>query len=113
MTLINKIATGLGAVTLAALSLTGCVEDYTNTTRTRSKIETTQQSKQEEVKDYFAEIPMHHAPLSTASVAMTSGDFNRDGNLDVVLSNLDDNGTMLYFFEGDGKGNFKLRQYSK
>ena len=109
MALINKIATGLGAVTLATLSLIGCGKDYyTNTTRTRN----TPQPKSE-TKDYFAEIPMHHAPLSTASVAMTSGDFNRDGNLDVVLINLDDNGTMLYFFEGDGKGNFKLRQYSK
>lgn len=49
-------------------------------------------------------------------VTMTSGDFNNDGNPDLIIgigSWKDGNyAERLHFYEGDGKGNFKLRQYT-
>lgn len=106
MSLRQKIVPILGAVTLSALSalsLAGC------NTKEEKEIMRIEASKP---KDYFYQIPSHHN-LSTASIAITSGDFDKDGDLDIVSANLDDNGTRLYFFEGDGKGNFKLKTYSK
>jgi len=103
----RRITSLLGAVTLSAfgalnaLSLNGC---YTEKEKEMIKAEALKP------KSYFSEIPMHHG-LSTASVAITSGDFDKDGDLDIVVAGLDNNGTRLYFFENDGNGIFRLNRY--
>ena len=95
MTIINKIATGLGVIALAGLSLVGCEKAESSSERI------------EKSKDYFAEI---NAVDSRGGVGIVSGDFNEDKHLDIIY------GTSmgrLYFFEGDGKGNFKIKKYSE
>lgn len=61
--------------------------------------------------NYFGEIPMKDG------IAMTSADFDGDGDVDLIVgtnySMGSDNDARLYFFENDGKGNFKLREYEK
>lgn len=55
--------------------------------------------------EYFAEIPM----LSESGMALTSGDFDGDGDLDIIAgaktSSLPGK-AKLYLFKNDGKGNF-------
>src|SRR3989344_6688639 len=66
---------------------------------------------QDKLKDvmpdyYFASVPM----ISTSGMALTTGDFNEDGHLDLIVGakvgNLSDR-AKLYLFLGDGKGNFR------
>ncbi len=109
----------LGAVALSALSalsLAGCYEakdgQHYLSEKSRKEADAEYVKKANTPKSYFSEIPLHHN-LSTASVAITSGDFDKDGDLDIVVANLDDKGTRLYFFEGNGHGGFKLRDNSE
>ncbi len=65
--------------------------------------------------DYFAEIGMSYAESSPSAIA---GDFDGDGDLDYIIVQKDgsmgDNyKTRSYFMENDGKGNFKLKTYTK
>ncbi len=64
--------------------------------------------------DYFAEIGMSYAESSPSAIA---GDFDGDGDLDYIIVQKDGMGdnynTKSYFMENDGKGNFKLRTYTK
>lgn len=60
---------------------------------------------------YFAAVPAS----STTGVSITSGDFDKDGNLDIIVSAIAPSGTIdsdarLYFFKGDGKGGFKFEK---
>jgi len=56
--------------------------------------------------DYFAVVPMSRS----SGMALTSGDFNNDGNLDFVVGSSDNwQEGILYFYQGDGKGNFTLK----
>ena len=105
----------LKAIALSSLVLSGCNNCIQQDAKEAEKIKEMNMKDLEkgpEMVDYFGSIDLYHK-LSTASVAITSGDFNNDENLDVVIANLDDNGTRLFFYEGDGKGNFKLRKYEK
>ena len=61
-----------------------------------------------EKKDYFASFKMD----TRSGMAITSGDFDKDGDLDLIVGALDywlDG--RLYFYENDGKGNFSKRMY--
>lgn len=87
----NLIAT-LG---LSALILTGCAK---STNESPKNLE-----KGPDMINYFARLPIDD------TIAMVSGDYNEDGHLDVIVG-FDDE---LRLYEGDGKGNFKLRQYEK
>jgi len=80
MDLRKKMAIGIGAVTLSALSLFGCVD-----------------SKEKR----------HEDCLDKLKVLVTSSDMDGDGDLDLTLSlQYNNNGSILYFFENDGEGNF-------
>ena len=102
MNLRNKIVTGIGVIIFSTLSLVGCGKDYTKGTKEAPK-------PKEEVRDYFAKVPMSYE----SGMGLNSGDFDGDGDLDLIVGARDDRGGKLYFFENDGKGNFKLRTYSK
>jgi len=110
MSLRQKIIPILGAVSLTALTLVGCGG---NKTETSYKVKETPKIE----KSYsFAELPM----VSDSGMAMVAGDFNKDGNLDLIVGVSDYTFTTgstgrakLYFLEGDGQGNFKLRIYTK
>ena len=60
---------------------------------------------------YFAEID-NVGIQSASDVSITSGDFDNDGDLDIVVSSFEsknagqDTAIRLYYFKGDGKGNF-------
>jgi len=99
---------GIGAL---ALSLTGCAGKIETNYQKNSKPKTEEvKQKVPEVRSYFAEIPTNNE----SGITMTTGDFDGDGNLDLIVGAYKANtGTArLYFFKGDGKGNFKLGTYS-
>lgn len=108
----RRITSLLGAVTLSALSLAGCYKGKdgqyypSENSKLKADAEFRKEAKQQEGS--FAEIPMWREGM-----AMTSGDFNRDGNLDFIVGVYKDWNARLYLFEGDGKGNFKLKTYPK
>ena len=59
-------------------------------------------------------------PMSYSSgMALTSGDFDGDGDLDLIVGAYDtetgnqSRGGRIYFFENDGHGNFHLKDYKK
>lgn len=61
-----------------------------------------------EKKDYFASVDMS----LHSGMAITSGDFDKDGDLDLIVGAHDTwTGGRLYFLENDGKGNFSKRMY--
>jgi len=116
MSLRQKIVPILGAVALSALNLAGCYEgkDGLHYLSESSKQKADIEVPKPERIDYFAEIPLK----SLSGMAMTSGDFDKDGDLDLIdliVGAYAPNAyyARLYFFEGDGKGNFKLKTYSK
>jgi hypothetical protein len=100
MSLKRKIIPILGAIALSTLSLTNCDKNEKDETYTKRE-------------SYFAQIPMAHSN----GIGMAVGDFDKDGDLDLIVGIVgaasSGNIANLYFFEGDGKGNFKLRTYSK
>jgi hypothetical protein len=60
--------------------------------------------------DYFAHFETHFH----SGMALTSGDFDSDGDLDVIVGAYNSNkeGGTLHFLENDGKGNFTARKSS-
>ncbi len=100
MRLINKIATGIGVVTLSALSLLGCKEKYIYEIINKFPNE----------NPYFVIVPM----TSRSGIAIIGGDFDEDGDIDFIVGTRINSfntsrARKLYFFENDGKGNFKVR----
>jgi hypothetical protein len=54
----------------------------------------------------------HAADEGGSGIALAAGDYNNDGNLDFVVgakpnNHFNNQGTCIYLFAGDGKGNFK------
>src|SRR4030042_1199330 len=88
------------AIGLSVLLFTGCEKD---------KVEL-RKPEQYEIADYFATFPM----AGESGMAMESGDFDKDGDLDLIVGAYKSdglNGTgKLYFFENDGRGNLKPRK---
>ncbi len=60
---------------------------------------------------YFATVPM----TSESGMALTSGDFDGDGDLDLIVgTSLDFSGKgNLYLYLNDGKGNFTPKELAK
>ena len=106
MGLRNKIVTGIGIVTLSALSLLGCGKGpgYPEQS-TPVETQSAKEEQVEEVKDYFAQVNMY----AESGMAISNGDF--DGDLDFIIGARAYEGR-LYFFENDGQGNFKLKPQS-
>jgi|SRR3989338_3397312 len=105
---INRFKTAiLGLSSLAlATGFAGCENNY--------QFQQAEQVPAEQVpkqitQDYFARI----AATSNSGVSSTSGDFNNDGNLDLVIGGVAGKGLgysgYFYLYEGDGKGNFTLK----
>ena len=60
--------------------------------------------KKELTTPHFAELPMY----SNSGMGMTSGDFDRDGDLDLIVGARGiRSGAKLYKFNNDGKGNLQ------
>ncbi len=103
MSLRNKLL-GIGFAGLTLLSV-GCTKSgYPGESKEPAK------ETPKEVIKYFAGLRMY----IESGMAMTSGDFDGDGDLDLIVGA--HNGKMigretgkLYFFENDGECNFKLR----
>jgi hypothetical protein len=90
MELYKKIVTGI--VILSTLSaLTGC----------SSKKKESQQTNNPKI-GYSATIPAWYE-----GIALTSGDFDGDGDLDVIAASTINNEGPLYLLKNDGNGNFK------
>lgn len=92
-----------------ALLLSGCA--FQNKYTKDLKIE--QLEKGPEMVDYFAETKVF---AGSGTLSTVVGDFNEDGHLDYIVTGtkVGDNGMVQSFlYLGDGKGNFKLKQYEK
>ncbi len=87
------------AVVLSTLLLAGCGKSTYETQKEKNL-----EKKAPEMVDYFDN------PAIDDTLAMTAGDFNNDGNLDLIVG-CEGWEDQLRYYEGDGKGNFKLRQY--
>lgn len=91
----------------------GCIQQDAKEVEEIRKMNIEQLEKGPEIVDYFGNVQM----FSGSGATMTTGDFNGDGNLDLIVgsnySSFAESDLRLYFFEGDGQGNFKLRQYEK
>ncbi len=75
--------------------------------------ETVKPTEKVKTVDYFAHLPINSW---NGAISMVSGDFNRDENLDLIVGIANDNNTQdvkLYLFEGDGKGNFTKKTYTR
>jgi hypothetical protein len=96
MKLIRNLAIG----GLAVLSLAGC----------ETKELTAEKVPKEVTTDYFVEIS---GTQRVRDFKVIAEDFNKDGNLDLVIGYVDAHSNYenprLYFIEGDGKGNFTLK----
>ena len=91
-TLTRSLAGSLTALALAG-NLVSCPE---SNPQYQAEVKPTQ-------TDYFAEVPRD---WGENGMALTSGDFDGDGDLDLIVSNYS---SKLYFYENDGKGNFTLK----
>ena len=94
MTLKQIIGSGILIAGLAGL--TGCYPDASVNTAPENE-------------KYFVELPSNYE----GGIALVAGDFDNDGDLDIVQSSTKQNGARLYFLENDGKGNFTIRNPGK
>lgn len=99
----------LKAVVFSTLLLSGCDSCKQKPVDTKN-LTINNLEKAPEMVDYFATI----SDVDWDSgISLVTGDFNNDGNLDLIIGTVYNSTTSMrtQFYEGDGKGNFKLRQY--
>ncbi len=89
----------LAGTSALALTLAGCPSNTNYSQKEKPK-------EEKVIPDYFAEVPMY----SQSGLTITTGDFDKDGNLDLIVGAQSNgpNVARLYFFKGDGKGHFSL-----
>ena len=105
MTLATNIFKGIAIVGLGALTLVGCSKQVDSAVYQGEPI-----PEEPTSTPYFAALPMY----SESGMAMTNGDFDGDGDLDLIVGahrrGLTGETGALYFFENDGRGNFSLKR---
>ena len=108
MNIRKNIAYGLALTTLVAgiTGFLGCKPKSQWQNQEPAK----QEQKEEKTASYFAKVPLS----SKGSLKTEVGDFNNDGNLDLIVIAEDSREweAKLYFFKGDGKGNFTQENYN-
>ena len=93
---LRKILTYAGVIGFGLGTLGGCNREEPN----QSALDN---------KDHFATFNMQYQ----SGMAITNGDFDGDGDLDIIVGACHSGPLYegrLYFFENDGKGNFKLKK---
>lgn len=98
---------GIITVALFAASMSGYYGGGTRTPKESRAVEAQAPAPERKEPAYFASIPTY----SRGSLFMVPGDFNNDGNPDVIVAATDpayyaEATARLYYFKGDGKGNF-------
>lgn len=104
MNLITNMFRGAAIVGLGALSLVGCSKQV-DSAAYQGEPQTVEEPTP---KSYFALVDMWH----DSGMTMTNGDFDGDGDLDLVVGAYKSKYGKLYFFENDGEGNFRLKPQS-
>ena len=100
----------LGAGLATLIGIIGCDSSNVSPLPERANVTTTE-TKIKMPITYFAEID--NTQYHDGSVAITSGDFDGDGDLDFIVAcnetkgnSAEDKVTRIYLFKNDGKGNF-------
>ena len=97
----------LKAIALSSLVLSGCAPEKKINPQ---DLGIEQFEKGPEMVDYVAEMNLW---AYTSPLGVTFADVNEDGHLDMIVSGYESSSGKIKVYEGDGKGNFKLRQYEK
>ncbi|MCL5018569.1 MAG: VCBS repeat-containing protein [Candidatus Pacearchaeota archaeon] len=115
----KNLITTLGLITALGLSgCNSCIQQDAKEVEEIRKMNIEQLEKGPEMVDYFSEIQIEDY---TTPLNMVYGDFNEDGHLDLIVSTANKGTSFknkygsgkLYFYEGDGKGNFTKKLYEK
>ncbi len=64
-------------------------------------------AKNQPTPEYFARVP------SFEGIVITSGDFDGDSDLDIIVTTRTNDTGYLYLFKNDGKGNFSQKTPEK